>query len=528
MCVQSGRKRRGDSVSARAIRGEPVAPKSSRGIVPAITPAAATTDTVAVRSRLVRRRLFSVPVSSEGSFRGALVRDPLVMVRQQSRDGSYPGWAEALGVVGGRGASVGGEVTREGLCQQALQSFEQWRTRDLPYPPYVVYLCLFVLAAGVEGDFAPHAYYPRLRHLLDYKAGSTLPSFDRMLPLWDDLAQWSTQDRAGELGIFEARIAGGWVHVGLPLAQTILTEHERNALVRIFSRSALDPTSPPADAELAALLRQRGTGHLRPRTLELLATRSDEDRYEVLLDTVAEELGAWDGQFEGDVGGDAPSVPGVAGALRLCLRVDPVAARVKATLRCRLNREFPEGGLLLTQPESTQEVSCIESAPGWSTPLTDDQTQDAVDAAGFDWSEGVTLEDRTLGWRFGLRPSAVRIFVDGSGYGLPGLVEVPELQRSQPFHLLFASEAWEGLEAWARTECRGYQECEIRGGLPSGWRLASIEAAEKDSSVRNAFPILEFSERIRLTFRGGIRSSVGNTLLRLCPAGAVARRRRAG
>ena len=176
-------------------------------------------------------------------------------------------------------------VTREGLCQQALQSFEQWRTRDLPYPPYVGYLCLFVLAAGVEGDFAPHAYYPRLRHLLGYEAGSTLPSFDRMLALWDDLEQWSTQDRAGELGIFEARIAGGWLHVGLPLAQTILTEHERKALVRIFSRSALDPTSPPADAELAALLRQHGTGHLRPRTLELLATRSDEDRYEVLLDT---------------------------------------------------------------------------------------------------------------------------------------------------------------------------------------------------------------------------------------------------
>ena len=201
----------------------------------------------------------------------------------------------------------------------------------------------------------------------------------------------------------------------------------------------------------------------------------------------------------------------------MCLRVDPVAARVEATLRCRLKREFPEGGLLLTQPESTQEVSCIESVPGWSTPLTDDQTRDAVDAAGFDWSEGVTLEDRTVGWRFGLRPRAVRIFVDGSGDGLPGLIEVHELQRSQPFHLLFASEAWEGLEAWVRTECRGYQEYAIRGGLPSGWRLASIEAAEKDSSVRNAFPILAFSERARLTFRGGIRSSDGNTFFAFAP-----------
>ena len=109
MCVQSGRKRRGDSVSDRAIRGEPVAPKSSRGIVPAITPAAATTDTVAVRSRLVRRRLFSVPVSSEGSFRGALVRDPLVRVRQQSRDGTYAGppAARSRPISPGPGSSAG-------------------------------------------------------------------------------------------------------------------------------------------------------------------------------------------------------------------------------------------------------------------------------------------------------------------------------------------------------------------------------------------------------------------------------------
>ena len=73
------------------------------------------------------------------------------------------------------------------LCQRALQALRGWRDRSLPFPPYIGYLCLFVLAAGEEGDFAPHAYYPRLRRILDYPDSGMLPSFNRMLELWDDL-----------------------------------------------------------------------------------------------------------------------------------------------------------------------------------------------------------------------------------------------------------------------------------------------------------------------------------------------------
>ena len=80
----------------------------------------------------------------------------------------------------------------------------------MEYPPYVIYLGLFVLAAGLEGDFAPHAYYPRLRMLLgDPPATGGLPSFDRMCVLWEDLESWSVRDRRGELGVFQTRIHGG-------------------------------------------------------------------------------------------------------------------------------------------------------------------------------------------------------------------------------------------------------------------------------------------------------------------------------
>jgi hypothetical protein len=116
-------------------------------------------------------------------------------------------------------------VTRQGICQKALQSMHDWRNRDRAYPPYIGYLSLFVLAAGKEGDFAPNAYYPRLRTLLgeEPKHGQ-YPSFNQMVSLWDDLERWSNKDKAGELGIYYNSIAGNWFHVGIPIAQTLLTE----------------------------------------------------------------------------------------------------------------------------------------------------------------------------------------------------------------------------------------------------------------------------------------------------------------
>src|SRR5205823_9510154 len=124
------------------------------------------------------------------------------------------------------------------------QVAERWRERDLKLPPYVGYLALFVLAAGAEGEFAAHAYYPRLHQLASLPGEGMPPEFDRMLTLWDDLERWSTGDKAGEVGVFIVRRSGKWVNVGLPLGQTMLVEQERKALPGIFAKANLDPTSP--------------------------------------------------------------------------------------------------------------------------------------------------------------------------------------------------------------------------------------------------------------------------------------------
>jgi hypothetical protein len=185
------------------------------------------------------------------------------------------------------------------LCQRALHAFEGWRERGLDFPPYIGYLALFVLAAGREGNFASHAYYPRLWDLLgEPDTGRGPSSFDRMFDLWDDLESWSTADRRGDLGVFEARWRGSHIYVGLPIAQAILSEDERRALPLMFAQAGFDPTSPPPDDELARMLRTHAAAALRPRTRELVRTRRDPETYAVLLDTVAEELAGWDGTLE--------------------------------------------------------------------------------------------------------------------------------------------------------------------------------------------------------------------------------------
>lgn len=129
-------------------------------------------------------------------------------------------------------------VTRQGLCQKALQSMRNWRQRRLFYPPYIGYLALFVLAAGREGDFATHAYYPRLRTLIGEEPSTgQYPSFSQMRELWDDLEHWSNEDKSGELGIFNSNIAGKRIHIGLPIIQTFLTEQELKALPAIFAEA---------------------------------------------------------------------------------------------------------------------------------------------------------------------------------------------------------------------------------------------------------------------------------------------------
>ena len=404
-------------------------------------------------------------------------------------------------------------VTRQGLCVKALQSRDNWQQRELDYPPYIAYLALFVLAAGIEGTFAAHSYYPRLRTLLgEEPTTGQYPSFNRMSELWEDLEKWSNQDKSGVLGIFNSTSIGKRNHIGLPLAQTLLTEEERRALPAIFAAADLDPISYPAEGAIALLLVKHGRKQLRERTLSLLKeTRDSDELRQALLEWIIDELRDWDGTAE-----DSGKTQ-IYGILRLCCKLDSIAKRASLSLRCSTKHEFPEEDLLLFLEDNSQAFSCYEDSGGLSSPLICESDGKPLVGCEFDWLKGLQVRSADSKWCFKLPASPIRVFVNGDSQGLPGIVEVRQLPTQKPFYLAAHQECLELLTRWGESSCQGFEKLQIIDGLPSGWHFFKAQAACSDELIKQKYPILALPTNVRLELAGGIRLERGNKFFKFAP-----------
>ncbi|MEG3973321.1 hypothetical protein QT970_01710 [Microcoleus sp. herbarium8] len=401
---------------------------------------------------------------------------------------------------------------RKGLCVKAWETQENW-LRELDYPPYIGYLALFVLAAGIEGDFATHSYYPGLRTLLgEEPTTGQYPSFDKMWKLWEDLEKWSNEDKSGELGIFNSISVGKRNHIGLPIAQTLLTEKERRALPAIFAAADLDPISYPAEGAIALLLASHGRKQLRKRTLDLLKeTRDSDELRQALLEWIIDELRAWDGTAE-----DSGKTQ-IYGLLRLCCsKLDSIAKRATLSFRCSTKHEFPEEDLLLFIEDNSQVFSCYEDSGGFSSHLMSEDGK-IVAASEFNWSKGLQVRSADSKWCFKLPASPIRVFVNGDTQGLPGIVEVRQLPTQQPFCLAAHEQCLELVTIWGELSCQGFENLQIIDGLPSGWHFFKAEAACSDELIKQEYPILAFPTNVRLELAGGIRLERGNKFFKFSP-----------
>lgn len=398
----------------------------------------------------------------------------------------------------------------QGLCQDALWSMRQ---KIGLYPSYIGYLALFVLAAGIEGDFDPKSYYPRLRKLLNEPiATGTYPDFSEMWQLWQDLERWANQEKSGELGIFTCRSIGKQKHIGLPLAQTLLSEEERRSLPSIFATAYLDPTNLPSGDEMASLLLQYGRKYLRSQTRILLgeASSTDELRQALLERIIDEELSNWDGTAE------VSSIDGsrVYGFLRLCCSVDRVAGLATFTLRCITKHEFPEDDLLL-HLDAHHSFLCCEQGMGWSSPLTTVNGQ-RLDASKFDWGQDLQMRSPDSKWYFRLPASPIRVFVEGLSQGLSGLIEVRQLPTQTAFYIAAHETCLELLTQWGESSCQGFEKLPISHGLPDRWHFFKVAIAYRDE-LKSEYPVLAFPTTLRFELSGGIRIEQGNKFFKFAP-----------
>lgn len=395
------------------------------------------------------------------------------------------------------------------ICQQALQSLEAWRDRNLDYPPYLAYLALFALADTIEvKGFSRASYYPGLRRLLgEVPAAGGYASFDKMYELWFDLEVWSNEDRHGELGIFRADILGNRPYVGLPKAQTILTDDERHKLPLLFAENGFEPASPPSDRELSHLLSFETHHYLLPHTKRLLDNHGSEESAarEMLLDAIFDELEEWDETvpLQGEMG---ERTRGPLGSLRLAMTLDRTARTIHLCLRCRSSREYPEEGLRFIGERGAEPLYCYEDWQGWSTPLYEAETRTRIfDASRLDWRIGLSLTDREHAWKASLSKRSVRVMVSAASFGFDGFVEESQIPQGRPFYLLAHKDHAEMLRTWGRDCCSGFSEVESVSGIPRGWRLYIIERMHSDNIIREVFQFLALPAIPRIRLHGGLK-----------------------
>lgn len=420
-------------------------------------------------------------------------------------------------------------ITRhyQGLCIKAYQTFKNWRSRPKSnYPPYIAYLVLFILAEDTEGDFAPHAYYPRLRKLLGEPAEKgMLPSFDKMWELWMDLETWSKEDKNEEVGHFKFRIRGHWVHVGLPLSQTLLSNDERQKLPLIFSDADLDPTDIPSTQTIKKLLLLYGekNSRLTRRTLRLLRSDKQENTFlkEALLEFVIDELSEWDGTVEEvDPERSLPASKLVKIGLRICFKINSFAQTLETALRFKSNKSFPEEELNFRLPGNSTILSCTESVQSWSSPLINRQEMPSkiFDATEINWNEEITLIDDENSWKVKFIGKTTRVFLSGSREGLPGWIEASRLERNTSFYIACTGKDTGIIEEWGKNSCEAFEKIQIMKGLPPEWVLFR---------GKNAFDpcygidVLSISSYLRLLFKGGIKTGRGNKYLSFAPPNIV-------
>jgi hypothetical protein len=431
---------------------------------------------------------------------------------------------EAIGGGNGVGLQDFIEAVKEGpsytwegnVCEKAFSLFKHFRTVPKEHPPYIAYLALFVYAATIEGDFDGKAYYPRLYEALgEPRVTGSYPGFERMHFLWEDLERWSKEDKGEELGRFTFRRRGGWVNVGIPLSQLILSEEERAYLPQIFYQASIDPADPPPDLVLKRTLFIHGGKLLRGRTRKLLDSESADDRelLAALLDFVLEELEDWDCTVP-EEGEDVEKHRRLTSArqmtavgLRICIETEDTFLRTATyCLRVKTNQQIPEDGLLLEYEGTT--YTCKEAnEPSWTTRLRENSSSPPFDPSRLDWITGAIFEDRRNNWVARLRGTPVRLFMQRPLESISGWIECSQLAYNSEFIVACHQDYTNKVETWGET-------CALRridvAGLPADWTLYM------GKDVKESCPgvdVLTLPKQFHLYLQGGLKTGRGNEYL---------------
>ncbi|ABW19399.1 hypothetical protein [Alkaliphilus oremlandii] len=409
------------------------------------------------------------------------------------------------------------------VCEKAYTTYSWGKIRNEPgFPPYIAYLAFFVLAAGLDEDFATHAYYPKLSTLLDKldegTNGRRPKDFDKMEELWYDLQEWSIDKEQEKLGKFIARSMINWKHVGLPMAQVLITQDERSRLPNFFKESSFDPVFPPTLDAISSAIYRSGIFSQKTKRLASTTDKNKAPFREALLQLIKQDLLEWDGTIE--VSNEAiqerqkSNKQSINVTLRICIDgFDRFTSSIKTSLRFKTAKDFPDDEMTFESLFSKVTFTCEEEELGWSTQLLDEIEQELLCVSALDLLNGDQFEDKEYGWSASLKPSKLRIFERDEDRNLTGWIEVDSIKSNTEYYILCHDRIKNSIEEWGYKYCTDFK-IENASNLPNGWYLY------KTTEINHSHPdedILKLPLNYSFRLDGGIKASKGNTYFKFCP-----------
>ena len=330
-------------------------------------------------------------------------------------------------------------------------------------PTYLPYLAAMVRCAAAQDE---QGFYAELRRCL--KLPDTWHSQDmaRLIPVWEDLQVWTeTQGRC--FGHFVVRRLGGYVHVGIPRSQSIISSRDVAKLGRLFAEVPIDPDAPVTDeiVEQAYQAAARSESLSHPLRLALSIPAFTSTVRERLRSLIAE----WDGPRSDDelarelevalTLSDGNSLPWAVSWL-----VPPI-------------RDEGHGRLLHGESEwqvtfrGTQSVLTSSSAPSATALLAQSESADLPFELHIRTTEGGPNEVQC---GLVLRTGILRTLIPQAG---PQSPQVLLVERPLPFngsaYVLAAPSNVDRLQTLLRTHHVSFEPCPA-DGLPAGWELVCV------------------------------------------------------
>lgn len=357
--------------------------------------------------------------------------------------------------------------------------FDQWRQRREATPPMLALLLFFTsVADGMRRDegLAATNYYSRLAEAcgLDPHEHRNKVTRDFMAvsqPLWEGLNAW-LDTHEGELGLPTAYAFDSRVHVGLPIAQALVRDRDRDRFPELFAALGLEPGQRVPPRDLQRLL----DGEIEESPLSgSLKTlwRSGGDTRERIASVAAVELQTWDGRLPEGTEREYR----VSQQLHLTARVRrSLGLRVEFGLLVRFRPELVDAELSLPDdvdaagraPFASDQRLRLQSAQaeGWLTI----QPHAAVSVADLLVAD-VRLQVVDADAEIRRRPRRVVVFEYDEAHGW--FREVPRIEFGRDALLLARDEVIDEVEALLEAAARpGFDRAPAgTSGVPTGWHL---------------------------------------------------------